>query len=76
MAVDGVGQDLAGGNQDAEGIEGQGDGISVGRSFRDAPEIDGLVIVENTLEPGVIVPVKITGAMVHDLTGSLIETKN
>ena len=27
-------------------IEGQGDGISLGRSYRDAPEIDGLVIVE------------------------------
>ena len=52
-------------------IEGQGDGISVGRSFRDAPEIDGLVLIEEEAEPGTIVQVKITGAMTHDLTGYL-----
>jgi ribosomal protein S12 methylthiotransferase len=52
-------------------IEGKGDGISVGRSFRDAPEIDGLVLVEEEAEPGTIVQVKITGAMTHDLTGYL-----
>lgn len=54
-------------------IEGQGDGISVGRSFRDAPEIDGLVIVENEIEVGSLVPVLINGAMTHDLTGTLID---
>ncbi len=54
-------------------IEGQGDGISVGRSFRDAPEIDGLVIVENEIEVGSLVPVLINGAMTHDLTGSLAD---
>ncbi len=52
-------------------IEGQGDGISVGRSFRDAPEVDGLVIVEDEVESGSIVPVRINGAMTHDLTGML-----
>jgi ribosomal protein S12 methylthiotransferase len=50
-------------------IEGTGDGISVGRSFRDAPEIDGLVLIEDLAEAGSIVPVKITGAMTHDLSG-------
>jgi len=50
-------------------VEGQGDGISIGRSYRDAPEIDGLVIIEGNLEIGKISPVQITGAMVHDLTG-------
>lgn len=53
-------------------IEGQGDGISVGRSYRDAPEIDGLVIVENEVAVGQIVPVQITGALTHDLTGRMI----
>jgi ribosomal protein S12 methylthiotransferase len=53
-------------------IEGQGDGISVGRSYRDAPEIDGLVIVEDTVEIGKIVPVRITGALTHDLTATVI----
>ena len=50
-------------------IEGTGDGLSVGRSYRDAPEIDGTVIVENELDVGEITPVRITGAMAHDLTG-------
>jgi len=33
-------------------IEGHGDGVSVGRSYRDAPEIDGLVIVPGELPLG------------------------
>ena len=50
-------------------IEGKEDGISVGRSYRDAPEIDGTVIVEGELPVGTISPVYITGAMTYDLTG-------
>ena len=50
-------------------IEGQGDGISVGRSYRDAPEIDGMVIVEGEIPIGEIAPVRITGALPYDLTG-------
>jgi ribosomal protein S12 methylthiotransferase len=52
-------------------VEGYGDGLSIGRSFRDAPEIDGLVIVEEKLPVGEIVPVLITGAMVYDLVGTV-----
>ncbi len=52
-------------------IEGQGDGISLGRSYRDAPEIDGMVIVEDDLPIGAMAPVRITGAMPYDLTGIL-----
>jgi len=50
-------------------VEGFDNGISVGRSYRDAPEIDGLVFIEGKLEIGRIVPVRITGAMAYDLTG-------
>jgi ribosomal protein S12 methylthiotransferase len=50
-------------------VEGRGDGVSVGRSYRDAPEIDGLVLVEEELEVGSLTPVQITGAMVYDLAG-------
>jgi len=50
-------------------VEGCGDGLSIGRSFRDAPEIDGLVIIEEELPIGGIVPVQIQGAMTYDLTG-------
>jgi ribosomal protein S12 methylthiotransferase len=50
-------------------IEGHGDGVSMGRSYRDAPEIDGLVIVEGELSTGQIYPIRITGAMAYDLSG-------
>ena len=52
-------------------VEGEGDGISVGRSYRDAPEIDGLVIVNGVLPIGSIRSVQVTGAMTHDLTADV-----
>jgi ribosomal protein S12 methylthiotransferase len=45
--------------------------ISIGRSYRDAPEIDGYVIVEGELPPGEIVPVRITGATTYDLLATV-----
>jgi ribosomal protein S12 methylthiotransferase len=48
-------------------VEGQGDGISVGRSFRDAPEIDGLVLVQAELPVGEIMPVRVTAGLEYDL---------
>jgi ribosomal protein S12 methylthiotransferase len=50
-------------------IEGRDGNIAIGRSYRDAPEIDGLVFVEGNAKIGEIVPVRITGAMAYDLTG-------
>jgi ribosomal protein S12 methylthiotransferase len=41
--------------------------VSLARSYRDAPEIDGWVFVEGKIPIGEIVPVKITGAMEYDL---------
>ncbi len=55
-------------------VEGFDNGISIGRSYRDAPEIDGMVFVEGKAKVGDIVPVRITGAMAYDLTGSLVES--
>lgn len=55
-------------------IEGTGDGLSVGRSYRDAPEVDGLVIVEGEVPVGEMVPVSISGAMHYDLTGTVETT--
>ncbi len=52
-------------------IEGRGDGLTLGRSYRDAPEIDGLVILEDEAPIGEFVPVKISGAMAYDLTGAV-----
>lgn len=53
-------------------VEGENEGISVGRSFRDAPEIDGLVIVEEKIPVGEIATVQITGALTHDLMAKAI----
>ena len=53
-------------------IEGIQKGVAVGRSYRDAPEIDGMVFAEGKAQVGQIVPVLISGALVHDLTGSVI----
>jgi len=53
-------------------VEGKDKGISIGRSYRDAPEIDGLVFIEGDAEIGSIVSVRITGAMAYDLTGALV----
>jgi ribosomal protein S12 methylthiotransferase len=50
-------------------VEGRDKGIAIGRSYRDAPEIDGMVFIEGNAQIGDIVPVKITGAMAYDLTG-------
>jgi ribosomal protein S12 methylthiotransferase len=50
-------------------IEGYDKGYSIGRSYRDAPEIDGLVFVEGKVVIGSIIPVRITGAMAYDLSG-------
>jgi ribosomal protein S12 methylthiotransferase len=49
--------------------EGRDQGISIGRSYRDAPEIDGLVFIEVDAKIGDIVPVRVTGAMAYDVTG-------
>lgn len=54
-------------------IEGQGEGISVGRTYRDAPEIDGLVIVEGEHPSGEFIPVRLTSAMPYDLSGVVDE---
>jgi ribosomal protein S12 methylthiotransferase len=55
--------------------EGTDKGITIGRSYRDAPEIDGLVLLEAKAEIGEIVPVKITGAMAYDLTAQPLDVK-
>ena len=52
-------------------VEGSGEPVVVGRSFRDAPEIDGMVFVEGDIPIGEIAPVRITGAMVYDLNGTV-----
>lgn len=58
-------------------VEGFDNDIAVGRSYRDAPEIDGVVLIDTRarpeharpLETGQIVPIRITGALAYDLEG-------
>ncbi len=54
-------------------VEGAGDGLSLGRSYRDAPEIDGMVIIDGEVPVGEMVPVRVSGAMAYDLSG-MVET--
>ncbi len=56
-------------------LEGTGEGITVGRSYRDAPEIDGLVLIKKKLRPHRLVTVEITDALEYDLIGRLVEGK-
>lgn len=53
-------------------VEDQKSGYSVGRSFRDAPEIDGLVWVKGDHTPGTFVTAKIEQAQEHDLIGTAV----
>ncbi len=64
---------LVEGHGEGEDEDGQvtGDRLSLGRSYRDAPEIDGYVIVEGELPVGEIVPVRVTGATTYDLFASV-----
>jgi len=47
------------------------DGWAAGRSFRDAPEIDGWVYAKGTAQPGTFVKVTVDEAQTHDLYGHL-----
>ncbi len=60
---------LVEGHAEATDEEGNpiGETISLARSYRDAPEIDGYVLVEGELPSGALVKVRVTGAMVYDL---------
>ena len=47
--------------------EGYDTGFVVGRSYRDAPEVDGLVLLEGDFAPGDFVRAKVTQALAYDL---------
>jgi ribosomal protein S12 methylthiotransferase len=51
--------------------EGEGDGLTIARSYRDAPEIDGYVIIEGEVPQARLVPARITGAMNYDLVATV-----
>ena len=47
--------------------EGLGTDFVVGRSYRDAPEVDGLVLLRGTHAPGDFVSARVTQALAYDL---------
>ncbi|MEM7194909.1 MAG: 30S ribosomal protein S12 methylthiotransferase RimO [Pseudomonadota bacterium] len=52
-------------------IDGYEDGVAIARTRGDAPEVDGIVEVDHldeSLPPGTVIEVEITGATHHDLT--------
>lgn len=53
-------------------IEGAGQGISVGRCYRDAPEIDGYVLMRGEWPVGQMVKAEIERAMDYDLEGRVL----
>jgi ribosomal protein S12 methylthiotransferase len=55
-------------------VEDVKDGWLVGRSHRDAPEIDGFVFVEGEGKPGDFVRAKVTGAEPYDLIAKSLRT--
>ena len=46
-------------------------GTSLGRTYRDSPEIDNYVKIKQKIEPGTFCDVKITDAMEYDLIGEV-----
>jgi ribosomal protein S12 methylthiotransferase len=48
-------------------VDGAGEGVSIARSYRDAPEIDGFVVIEEERPAARFLPVLVTGATVYDL---------
>ena len=69
-----INQALVGTEMDVliEGADNQ-QNILIGRSKRDAPEVDGLVIAQGKGKVGDILTVKIQGSLEHDLLGSVVE---
>jgi ribosomal protein S12 methylthiotransferase len=53
----------------ARGLRGP---VSLARSYRDAPEVDGLVVVPGVLPIGHMTRVRISGAMEYDLIGERV----
>ncbi len=45
-------------------------GLVIGRSYRDAPEVDGLVLLEGEFAPGDFVRAKVTRALPYDLVAT------
>ena len=64
-------KDLVGSTQKVLIDHCNAEGISLGRTYRDSPEIDNYVKIKKKIEPGSFCDVKITGALEYDLIGEI-----
>lgn len=48
------------------------DNLSLGRTYRDSPEIDNYVKIKSKVEPGTFCDIKITDALEYDLIGEVV----
>ncbi|HHX42882.1 MAG TPA: 30S ribosomal protein S12 methylthiotransferase RimO [Chloroflexi bacterium] len=55
-------------------IEGVGEGLSVGRSYREAPEIDGLVLVPGEATEGAMLRARVVAAQEYDLIAERVQS--
>ncbi len=76
-AVTGVGGDSTGRVGDRCEIAGSGEPLVLGRSYRDAPEVDGLVMIPGAsgLAASDMLQVYINGAMEYDLVGEPLKVE-
>ncbi|MBM4429319.1 MAG: 30S ribosomal protein S12 methylthiotransferase RimO [Chloroflexi bacterium] len=56
-------------------VEGAEQGISVGRSYRDAPEIDGYVLMDGEWPVGRMVQAKVVRALEYDLHAEVVSVQ-
>lgn len=54
-------------------VEGSGEQVSIGRSYRDAPEVDGVMLLPGNMPVGEFVPVRVLAAQPYDLVADPIE---
>jgi len=57
-----------------DGRRSRGEEVFAGRSYRDAPEVDGLVLGPGRPPPGSLVRVRVEQALPYDLWGSLVSS--
>lgn len=59
-------------------VEGSGAPLLLGRSYRDAPEVDGLVLIPGAsgVPAGEMIRAHINGAMEYDLVGEVLATES
>jgi ribosomal protein S12 methylthiotransferase len=54
-------------------VEGSGAQVSIGRSYRDAPEVDGVMLLPGDMPVGKFVAVRVLAAQPYDLVADPVE---